>query len=500
MFRFRREVYLDNNATTSVSKTARTIVNRVLKHCYGNPSSLYKIARNAAEILEDSRRQVAETINAGVHEIYFTGSATEANNTIIKSVGEHCFPGKNTIVATPIEHASVMSTLEYLGTRGFEIEFCPVDEEGRVNPEALEALLDDRTCLVCCMLANNETGTVQDLPAIARLAKKHGIYFMADCVQALGKIPVDVQALGLDYASFSAHKIHGPKGVGALFVKEDCPFSPLIHGGHQEQGKRAGTEGLHNIAGFAAACAQVPDALKKAAGIAALRNSLIEGLKNINPDIIVNSPRDNCLPNTVSVTFPASNNAIFMAMLDYNGIAVSAGSACNTQEDKPSHVLKAVGLTDQQARQTLRFSLSSASTPKDIAYVLTVIKEYLQSARTPISVITPGQLNENILFDENTFVLDVRFWHDRKMMKGLPGSSEASFISIRKYLHAIPRDKNILAVCQIGYNSPVVAYYLKSKNYKNVSFLLHGLVGWRLMHGDLYEKYAGQDIVKLEPA
>jgi cysteine desulfurase len=503
MFRLRRNVYLDNNATTQVSRGVRKRVNYVLKYCYGNPSSLYRAARDSAIILEESREQVAAAIHAQPGEIYFTGSASEANNAILKSVCEYFYPKKKKIISTPIEHASVMSTLDYLKTRGIIVEYCPVDNNGKVIIAELEKMIDADTFLICCMLGNNEIGTVQDLVKISGLARNRGVLVMADCVQALGKINVDILQLGVDYACFSAHKIHGPKGVGCLFVKEGRHFSPLIHGGHQEQGLRAGTESLHNIAGFAAACKDIDKMLLKSRQIFSLKNRFIEELKRLKPDIIINSPHssedDECLPNTVNITFPGVSNARFMAFLDYNGISISAGSACNTQEDTPSHVLKAIGLSDQQARQSIRFSLGSDTTAANIKYVVKTIKDYFAEKESPIRVITPAQLNENLLLNEQTYILDVRFWYDRKILDSLPNSHEVSFHKFRRYVDQVPRDKNILVICQAGYNSPIIAYYLKSKHFKNVGFLLGGLVAWRLAQPDLYKKMAGQNIKKLIP-
>jgi cysteine desulfurase len=500
MPRLGRKVYLDNNATTEVSRQVRRRVNHVLKYSYGNPSSLYKAARNSAEILEESRMQVAESINADTHEIYFTGSATEANNAILKSVSVSLYPKKRKIISTPIEHASVMDTLEFLETQGIKVEYCPVDNKGRVDVDKLESMMDDEIFLICCMLANNEIGTIQNLQAISRKAKEHNILVMSDCVQALGKIRVDVKELGLDYASFSAHKVHGPKGVGALFVKENSPFSPFIHGGHQESGIRAGTEGLHNIAGFATACCDVKEMLSKSSEVLKMKRHLIEELKKAKPDIVINSPENECLPNTVSITFPGINNSVFMAMLDCYGVSVSAGSACNASDNAPSHVLKAIGLSDEDARETIRISLSTTTTEKDIKYVIKVVRDYLENRQLKINMMTPAQLTEDVFLDSNVYILDVRFWHDRKILKAVPNSHEASFVFIKKYVRQIPRDKNILVVCQGGSNAAIVAYYLKSKGYRNVSFLLTGVIGWKLRHEELYRKYAGTNVVKLKPS
>jgi cysteine desulfurase len=235
-----------------------------------------------------------------------------------------------------------MSTLEFLESKGIRVEYCPVDQKGRVKIDELENMVNEEAFLICVLFANNETGVVQDISTISRIAKKHGVLVFSDSVQALGKLEVDVKKLGVDYASFSAHKIHGPKGIGGLFIKRGSPFIPLIHGGHQEYGIRAGTESLHNIAGFAAACTDIEEMLTKSEDIRRLKQYLVDEISKIKGDVVVNSPQEECLPNTVSITFSGVNNAVFMAMLDHNGISVSAGSACNTQDDKPSHVLKSI--------------------------------------------------------------------------------------------------------------------------------------------------------------
>jgi cysteine desulfurase len=497
---FKRHVYLDHNATTNVSSHVRRKMNHVLKHCYGNPSSLYGIARKSAEIMEEARQHVAGAIHADAHEIYFTGCATESNNAVLKSVSNYFYPKKKKIISTPIEHPSVINTLEFLKTQGIVVEYCPVDRQGRVLLAELEKLIDEETFLVCCMLANNEIGTIQDIPAITKIAGQHDVLVMSDCVPAFGKIPIDVHGWGIDYASFSAHKLYGPKGVGAVYVKQGSPFTPFMHGGHQEDGMRAGTESLHNIAGFGAACQDVAKLLAHAEHIRALKHRCIQRFKEIKPDCVINSPPADCLSNTVSITLPNVNNAGLMAMLDYRGIAVSAGSACSTQEDKPSHVLKAIGLSDQAAQETIRVSLGRSTSARDIRYTARVFRDYADGRTLHVNMITPAQLNETILFDEQTYILDVRPQFQRRKFKGLPNSHEASFVSIEKYLHQLPKDKQILVACQSGHFSYIVAYYLKSKGFEHVSNLRTGVVGWKVRRSDLYQKYAGQNITVLQPA
>lgn len=498
MFRVRRRVYLDNNATTMVLPEVRKRINRVLKKNFGNPSSLYRTARDSAMILEESREVLARVIHASAEEIYFCGCASEANNTVIKSLAEHFSPGKKKIITTPIEHSSVLKPLEYLTQKGFSIQFCPADRFGRVDMNGLAEMIDNDTFLICCMLANNEIGTIQDIDKIANLAHAHDILVLCDCVQALGKVKVDVTTMGMDYATFSAHKIHGPKGIGALYVKQGVPISPLIHGGHQEQGLRAGTEGLHNIAGFAAALKNVDWLLNREKKLLDLKKYFIAEIKKIKKDVIVNSPTDNCLPNTISVRFPGINNAMLMSMLDYYGISVSAGSACNTQEDAPSHVLKAIGLLPDETRETIRFSFSAWTSRKAIKYVRDVLCDYMTENKSGATSISPTQFDEDMIFNNDNFLFDIRWPIERKLTRALPNSYEGSFINFQKYLPVLPRDKRIIVICQSGYSAPIVAYYLAKKGFRDVSFVFGGLVMWKIAYPVLYKTKAGQNVQKLK--
>jgi cysteine desulfurase len=496
---FPNEAYLDNNATTRIDKSVIRVMHRVLKKYYGNPSSLYKAAHFSKAVLEDSRRTCAAAINASDEEIIFTGCASEANNQVLLTLFERCYPEKRTIISSPIEHPSVISTLNHLEKKGAVVRYIPVDATGIIDMEILRSLINNDTLLVCCMLANNETGSVQDIKTVSAIARTHGAFVFSDCVQALGKIPVDVKELDLDYASFSAHKIHGPKGVGALYIKNGSPISPFIHGGHQETGLRAGTEGLHNIAGFAQAVRKLPCLLKNHSKTDGWKKYFIERLKEIKPDIIINTPPVSSLPNTASITFPGIDNAVLIAVFDYYGIAVSAGSACSTPDNKASHVLKAIGLTDEQARTSIRFSLSGSTTKRDINYTLKVIKKYLSGKTPQVGMIAPAFLNESLLFDNSTYILDIRFWYDKVKIKSLPGAHEASFFSFNKYLYCLPRNKNIIVVCQGGFYSPMIAFYCKRKGFKNVGFLMTGMEGWKTAQPELYKKFAGQNIIRLEP-
>ncbi|MGE5480933.1 MAG: aminotransferase class V-fold PLP-dependent enzyme [Chloroflexota bacterium] len=499
MLSFRREVYLDNNATTEISQEVIKTMRYALEKAYGNPSSLYKTSLRASTMLEEAREAAAKSINASPSEIIFTGSATESNNTALKFLFENFYPGKRKIISSPIEHPAVLETLAYLENRGAEVHYLKVNRQGLIDLEELENSIDDATIAVACMYVNNETGAINDIKKAAALAHAKGSYFFSDCVQALGKLPVDVRELDFDYASFSAHKINGPKGVGGLYVKQGAPIGAFVHGGHQERGLRAGTESIHNIAGFGAACRAIPNKLGQANRLAELKKYFIKNIRETVPGAVINSDGLQFANNTISVIFPGSNNERLMAALDFKGISVSAGSACNTQENAPSHVLKAIGLTDEEARSTIRFSLNERITIKDLDYTIRSIDEYFRGKLPSINMFKPAQLDESVIFSKDAFFLDVRYNYDRKSLKGIPNSFEASFYGIKKYLHAIPKDKNIIAICQGGVNSPFTAYYLKSKGYKNVSFLMYGLAGWRIAQPGLYEKYAGRNITKLEP-
>jgi cysteine desulfurase len=440
-------------------------------------------------------------IHADPPEIYFTSCATESNNAVLQSVSNHFYSRKKKIIATPIEHPSVMNTLARLKTQGVIVEYCPVDGKGHILLDELEKRVDEDTFLVCCMLANNETGVIQDIQAVTKIARQHGALVLTDSVQALGKIAIDVHAWDVDYASFSAHKLYGPKGTGALYAKQGSPLTPFLHGGHQESGVRAGTESLHNIVGFGAACQDVERLLAHAEQTRALKRQLIQRLKEIKPDCVINSPETEaeCLPNTLSITFPGVENAGLMGILDYRGIAVSAGSACSTGEDTPSHVLKAIGLSDQAARATIRISLGHDTSARDIQYMTKVMQDYIEGRISFVNMIAPAQLNENILFDENIYILDVRPPDDRKRYKGLPNSHEVNPLYVERYLNQFPRDKQILVYCPGGGLSIMISYYLKAKGFKRITNLRGGLDGWRKRRNDLYQKYAGQNVIVLQP-
>lgn len=500
MFSLQRQVYLDNNATTPVSRAVQKKMAQVLCKHYGNPSSPYSKGRSAARVLEQSRESIAQAIGARAEEIIFTSSATEANNFILKSLAQNSrSKGKTKIIASPIEHPSIKETLAYLSSSGFTIDYISVDKNGVISLEQLEEMIDENTFLVCCMLANNEIGTIQNMRGISEITKKKGVRLLSDCVQGLGKVAIDVNQLGIDFATFSAHKIHGPKGIGAAYIKSDITLSPFIHGGHQESGIRAGTESLHNIAGFAEACKAIPYLLKQQQKIQANKTRFTEKLRQLKPDIEINSPEDSSLANTTSIRFPGFNNAMLMAALDHYGISVSAGSACSTAGTEPSHVLTAIGLSDAAADETLRFSLAETTKPKELDYTLKILDSIFSGKVPEVQALKASTIDQSFISNPDNFLLDIRFWHERKMLKGLPNSSEASFIFFKRYIDQVPKNKHVVVVCMGGVDATAVAFQLKKRGYHDVSFIIGGVVAWRLTQSALYKTQGGTNIVQLQP-
>ncbi|GAB1481685.1 aminotransferase class V-fold PLP-dependent enzyme [Treponema sp.] len=366
-----RRIYMDYNATTPLRGEVRSAIIEDLD-IYGNASSMHEAGRIALEKVEAARKAVASLIGAKSEEIIFTSGGSEANNTVFQTMllkGEG--KGRNEIITTAIEHPCVMNSAVYLRSRGMKVTFLPVDPDGRVHFDELRPALNEKTLLVSVMLANNEIGTIQDLASIARIAKEAGAYVHSDAVQAVGKIPVDVEELGLDYLTMSAHKIYGPKGVGALYVRKGAPLEPLIRGGHQEHGYRAGTYNNGGIFGFGKAAELAMQELasygeKTRRQRTALRDGLLEKIPNIR----INGHTLSVLPNTLNVSFPGAEGEAILLSLDILGIQASTGSACASGSLEPSHVLMATGVGPELAHGSIRFSLGRDTKDEDIRYVL----------------------------------------------------------------------------------------------------------------------------------
>lgn len=378
-----KSVYMDNNATTSLSSEALKAMMPYLTEHYGNASSkFYKIGRDAEQALYHARETVANVIGAKPNEIYFTGSGCEADNWAIKGIISANQKKGNHIITSAVEHHAVLGTCEYLEKHGCEVTYLPVDEYGRVNPADVENAIRDNTVLITIMTANNEIGTIQPVAEISAIAKKHHVLFHTDAVQAVGHMPVNVQDLGVDLLSLSAHKFHGPKGVGALYIRNGVKIDNLIHGGGQERGKRAATENVSGIVGMAKALEIAAERLERnMREMTRRRDRLIDGVLEAVPYTRLNGPRENRMCNNVNFSFRYIEGESILMMLDMKGIAASSGSACASGSLDPSHVLLAIGLPHEIAHGSLRLSIGEDTTDEEIEYVIEVLPPIIQRLR-----------------------------------------------------------------------------------------------------------------------
>ena len=376
------KIYADNAATTKMSKKAIEAMLPYLEEFYGNPSSLYSIGQEAKEALEKARGVVAKTIHADPREIYFTSGGSEADNQAIRSaaaIGKK--NGKLHIISDAIEHHAVLHTLKKLEDEGFEVTYLPANENGIVKIEDVENAIREDTCLVTIMYANNEIGTIQPIEEIGRICREKKVLFHTDAVQVVGHLPIDVEAQNIDMLSASAHKFHGPKGTGFLYVKKGIRLSNLIEGGAQERGKRAGTENVAGIVAMAAAleeeAAAIPEHTEK---LTTLRDKLIAGLKEI-PHSALNGDAEKRLPSNVNFCFEGIEGESLLLLLDDKGISASSGSACTSGSLDPSHVLLAIGRVHDVAHGSLRLSLGDDATEEEVDYMIDAVKEVVAYLR-----------------------------------------------------------------------------------------------------------------------
>lgn len=374
-------IYLDNNATTM---TAPEVLQEMLPYfseLYGNPSSMHSFGGQVAEKIREARVKVAKLIGADPGEILFTSCGTESDSTAVMAA-LNAYPEKKRIVTTKVEHPAIKSLVEHLGTKGYRTTFVPVDSKGDLDLEFLYGSLDDDTAIVSIMWANNETGTIFPIEEIAAQVKKRGIVFHTDAVQAVGKIPIDMANSSVDMLSISGHKLHGPKGVGALYIRKGTKFSPLLVGGHQEKGRRAGTENTASIIGLGkAAELAAKNMAKENLQVAALRDRLEKGLLERIPNARINGNPDSRLPNTTNISFEYVEGEAILLMMNELGICASSGSACTSGSLEPSHVLRAMGVPFTCAHGSIRFSLSIYNTQEDIDFVVEKLPPVIQRLR-----------------------------------------------------------------------------------------------------------------------
>ena len=383
-----RQVYLDNSATTPIKGDVLKEMLPFLTEHFGNASSLYTPGLVARRALDEAREKVAALINAKANEVYFTGCGSESDNWVLKGVASSLKSKGNHIITTVTEHPAMLRTCEYLEKNGYEVTYLGIDDQGRLNPAELEAAIKDTTILVSIMMVNNEIGTIHPIKELAAIAKKHGVLFHTDAVQALGNVPIDVKDLGVDFLSMSAHKIYGPKGVGGLYIRRGAKLGTLIFGGGQESGKRAGTENVAGIVGFGKAAELALNSLDEHIKHSTeIRNYLAEKLTAEIPDVIINGSMDNRHPGNLNVTFKYIEGESILIQLDACGICISTGSACSSKSLKPSHVLSALGVPVGLIHGTVRFSVGDFTTKEDIDYTVECTKKVVAWLRdlSPLS-------------------------------------------------------------------------------------------------------------------
>ncbi len=371
---------MDHSATTPVDPAVREAMLPYFSEKFGNPSSLYAIGREARRAIEEARQKVADLIGAKKEEIIFTGSGTESDNLAIKGIAYKHRKKGNHIITSSIEHHAVLNPCKYLESQGFSVTYLPVSKEGLVNPEDVAKAITPQTILITIMHANNEIGTIQPIEEIGKIAREKNIPFHTDAVQTAGKIPVNVEALGVSLLSMSAHKIYGPKGAGALYIKKGTLIEPLLHGGGHERNLRSSTENVPGIVGFGKACELAKERMPEEARTAALRDLLIKGVLEIT-DSYLNGHPTKRLPNNANFRFSYIEGESMVLNLDMKGISASTGSACSSTSLEPSHVLLAIGLKPEEAHGSLRLTLGKENTKEDVEYVLSVLPEVVGKLR-----------------------------------------------------------------------------------------------------------------------
>ncbi len=375
--------YFDNAATT---RTKEEIVNVMLPYYkteFGNPSSMYTLGRSAKKAIDIARKNVADLINSNPNEIYFTSGGSESDNTAIRGIAyKYQEKGKH-IITSKIEHPAILNSCRKLEEEGFTVTYLNVDNEGKIDLDELRKRIDNDTILISIMFANNEIGTLEPIKEISKIAKENNIIFHTDAVQGAGNMPIDVKELGIDLLSISGHKLYGPKGIGALYVKEGIEFENIIYGGHQEKGKRAGTENVAGIVGLGEACKLANENLNTHMKyLKKLRNYYIQEVKRRIPKVILNGAIEDRLPGNANFSFEGVEGTSILLKLDEIGISASSGSACSTGNPNPSHVLTAIGLNEEQAKSALRITFGEDNTIEDVDYLIKNLERIIKELRS----------------------------------------------------------------------------------------------------------------------
>jgi len=377
-----KKIYFDHNATTPVLREGAQFVQPFFSEFFGNPSSIHWAGRDVRSFYDDAREQVAGMINARPGEIVFTGCGSESDNQAIKGVAFSRKKKGNHIITTITEHPAVLNTCRYLEKMGYRVTYLPVDHEGQIEPDDVRKAIEKDTILITVMYANNETGNLHPIREIGAIARENNIVFHSDMVQALGKIPIDIGSLNVDLASFAGHKVYSPKGVGALYIREGLEIDNLIHGGHQEDGRRAGTENVIGVVAFGKACEIISHDLdEERRRVERLRQRFLNGMLERIDHVRFNGHPTHRLPNTLNLSFKFIEAESMLLALDQKGIAVSSGSACSSGSAEPSHVLLAMNIPPETCQSAIRLSLGRSNTEDDIDYALSVLPDIVTRLR-----------------------------------------------------------------------------------------------------------------------
>ena len=385
-----RRVYMDHTATTPLDPRVFDAMHPYFCDRFGNASSIHQFGQEAKAALEESRDRIAACLNAAPGEIFFTNGGTESDNFAIKGVALAArAKGRKHIVTSRSEHHAVLKTCEFLESFGFTVTYLPIDEYGMVDPEAVRGAITPETCLISVMHANNEVGSINPVEEIARIAHEHGSLFHTDAVQTVGKIPVDVRSMGIDLLSLSGHKMYGPKGIGAIYIKRGMEVEKFMHGGGQERGRRAGTENVPLAVGLGSAIEFRRMEMKEEfSGMRALKEQLKKGIEERLDGCVFNGHSSRSLPHILNVSFDSSkmdiDGEVLLLKMDLDGVAVTSGSACTSGGMEPSHVLLAMGRDEQTAKATIRFSIGKMNTDKDVDYVLEVLEKVVKKIGRPV--------------------------------------------------------------------------------------------------------------------
>ncbi len=378
-----KQIYLDNNATTPVDERVLDVMLPYLKGMYGNPSSVHFSGREAKAAMENAREQVAKFINADPSEIYFTSGGTESDNIALKGAAILNRNKRNHVIVSSIEHHAILESAHYLEKEGFKVDYLGVDKDGFVSSDELKDKITDKTSIVSIMQANNEVGSIQDIPTLSAITKEAGAVFHTDSVQAAGKLKIDVDELGCDMLSISGHKVYGPKGIGIIYIKKGKRIAPLFHGGHHEKKRRAGTENIPGIVGIGTAL-ELAESLRESEHhrIDALAEFFIDGVMKAVPNVYMNGPRsDRRVSSTVNLSFEYIEGESIILSLDMKGIGVASGSACTSGSLSASHVLTAMSVPIELAQGSIRFSMGRFTTKEDLEYTISVLPEIIEKLR-----------------------------------------------------------------------------------------------------------------------